>query len=428
MAKFTSLQTKDAFIEEQLFERKRKDMDTLKKDSPELLIPDFSSTANEVLKDIQYAGIVARALGKDFEEREFINEKDLHKLMMLTDTNQNLQKQIEVKLIPIMKKGKKWEDKESKNLRKIYIKKSHKLFDILSKFNFEGITESEEIFLRGDSIFDKTNVHLDFSSAVALVDKGPGKRKMTKLSCSIYFREVYLNSLRGAIFSLFDGFDEHGLESLSSSLALEMFKNNSKEISSEKDLLVFLENFAKKADAKISENISGFFGVSATCGIVVDKKLYYLNIGSNRIYGITINGKIQKLVGEEIPVHANKSEFYSQLKYPYFYLGGFTQRIKGKKSFRVVHTNFKLSAPHLGIIDVSQFTNLFIANSGVWKSIISFKARKIESNESRFEEVLSRARNSLDAMERMNLYVRNAMKDAENKSIIRDIAMLYFAI
>lgn len=428
MAKFASPQLKDALIEEELFERKKKDMDALKKDNQELLRPDFSNTAKEVLQDVQYAGIVARALGKDFGEREFIGEKDLQKLMMLSDLDQNFQKQMEVKLLPIMKEGRKWEDKESKNLRKSYIKKSHKLLDILSKFSFEGMTESEEIFLKGDAIFDKASAHLDFSSAVALVDKGPRKRKMTKSSGSIYFREVYLGGERGALFSLFDGFDERGFESLPSSLAVEMFRDSGKDIPSEKDALLTLESFARKADARISESVRGFCGTSATCGLVTGKKLHYINIGNNRIYGVKLNGEVHKLAGDEIAAQQSKDELYSQLKYPYLYLGGFTQRIKGKKSFRVVHTDFRLKAPYIGTIDISQYANLFIANSGVWKSVLSLKGGKVEGGEGRFSEVFSRARNPLNAMERMNLSVKSAMKEAENRSIVDDIAMLYFTV
>ncbi len=327
-----------------------------------------------------------------------------------------------------MKKGRKWEDGESRKLRTQYVKKSHDLLDILSKFKFEGMAKSEEIFLRGDAIFDKASAYLDFASAVALVDKGPRKRKTTKASGSVYFKEVYLNGGRGALFGLFDGFDERGLESLPSSLAVGMLRESSNGIGNEAAVLSFLESFARKADAGISESVKGFCGTGATCGLVIGKKLYYINIGNNRIYGVRLSGEAEKVVGEEVGDFAGKEELYSQMKYPYFYLGGFTQRIKGKRSFRVVHTDFKLRPPHIGIVDVSQYANLFVASSGVWKSALSAKGGKMESNEWKFGEIFSRARNTLNAMERMNLHVKNSMKEAENRSAVDDIAMLYFTV
>ncbi|VVB98526.1 Uncharacterised protein [uncultured archaeon] len=430
MAKFAAPEFKDSLLEEQLFERKKKDMASMKAESTELLKPDFSRTAQEVLGDIQYKGIVARALGREFEEREYISESDLQKLMMLSEINGNFENEVAVKLIPIMKRGRKWESKDSKRLRTQYIQKSHKLFEILSKFEFNNMAQSEEIFLRGDSIFDKTSAYLDFSSAAALVDKGPRKKKSTKASGSAYFREIYLNGARGALFALFDGFDERGFESLPSSLALEEFKERAKTIAKEEDILAALEAFAKAADARISEKVKGFCGTSATCGIAIGKKLYYVNIGNNRIYGITAAGETAKLAGDDVSAgqSGGLEELYSELRYPYFYLGGFTQRIKGKRSFRVIHTDFRLRAPYIGSLDVSKYGSIFVANSGVWKSAMTLSKSGIESGEGKFGEIFSRARNSLNAVERMNMHVKNSMKQAQNRTLIDDIAMLYFSI
>lgn len=427
MAKFAAPELKNEILEEELFERKKKDLESLKKENAELMKPDFSRTAGEVLQDVQYKGIVARALGRDFEEREYISETDLQKLMMLAELNQNLEKDVEVKLAPIMKKGHKWEDKASRNLRKKYAAKSHQLFDMLSKFKFNGVTQSEEIFLKGNEIFDKASAYLDFASAVALVDKGPRKRKSTKASGSVHFREIYIDGKRGALFALFDGFDERGFESVPSSLAADMFRESAKTIGSESGLMHLLENFAKNADAKISESVKGFTGTSATCGIVIEKKLHYINIGNNFIYGVRLNGEVEKIVGENI-VARDAEELYSELKYPYYYLGSFTQRMKGKKSFRVIHTDFHLKAPHIGVVDVSQYANIFVASSGVWKSMTSFDSGRASGCEQRFAEVFGRARNPLNAIERMNMNVKNAMKGSNNRSVVDDIAMLYFTI
>jgi hypothetical protein len=431
MAKFAAPELKDSLLEEQLFERKKKDMANMKAESGELLKPDFSRAAQEVLGDIQYKGIVARALGREFEEREYISESDLQKLMMLSEINANFRSEVAVKLIPIMKKGRKWESKDSRRLRNQYIDKSHKLFEILSKFEFNNVAQSEEIFLKGDSIFDKTSAYLDFSSAAALVDKGPRKKKTTKASGSAYFREIYLDGARGALFALFDGFDERGFESLPSSLALDEFRESAKGIAREDAVLSALESFAKAADARISEKVKGFCGASATCGIALGKKLYYVNIGNNRIYGITAGGETVKLAGDDIAAGMQAGgleELYSELKYPYFYLGGFTQRIKGKRSFRVIHTDFRLRAPYIGVIDASQYASIFVANSGVWKSAITLSKEGMSSGEGKFGEIFSRARNSLNAVERMNMHVKNSMKQAENRTLVDDIAMLYFSI
>ncbi len=429
MAKFAAPELKESLLEQELFERKKKDLELMKKDSTEALRPDFSRTAKEVLQDVQYKGIVARALGREFEEREFISESDLQKLMMLSELNTNFSREVEVKLIPIMKKGRKWEDRESVKLRRQYVKKSHDLLDILSKFQFNGLDQSQEIFLSGDSIFDKASAYLDFSSAAALVDKGPRKRKSTKASGSVYFGEAYIGGERGALFALFDGFDERGLEALPSSLAAGMFRESAKGIGKEADVLPALEDFARRADAKISESVRGFCGTSASCGMVLGKKLYYVNVGSGRIYGVTLNGEVKMLAGERVAASpSDKDQLYSELKYPYLYLGGFTQRIKGKKSFRMVHTDFHLRAPHIGVADVSEYASILVANSGVWKSSLSIKSGKVEGGEAKFGEMLCRARNSLNAVERMNLHVKNAMKQAENRALVDDIAMLYFSL
>lgn len=434
MIKFASPQLKNSLaetmLEEELFERKKKELEKLKKGdkNTELIRPDFAKTANEVLQDVQYKGIVARAIGKRFEEREFINEKDLEKLMMLSELNPNFTKAVEVKLIPIMKKGKKWEDKESRKLRKHYIKKSHELFDILSKFKFEGILKSEEIFLNSGNIYDKTSAYLDFASAVALVNKGVRKRNYTKVSCSIYFREIYLSGTRGVIFGLFDGFDERGMEYLPSSIAVNSFREFSKGLVKEAELLPMLEQFARNADARISENVKGFTGTSATLGVVLGKKLYYINVGNNHIYGVDALGKVEKIVGDELVGFGNIEQLHSELKYPYLYLGGFTQRMKGKKSFRIIHTDFKLKAPYIGSMNISRFANIFVVNSGVWKSALSFENGNVRFEEQKFSEVLSKARNPLNAVERMNMQVKNAMKSAPDKSIVDDIGMLYFSV
>ncbi|MFA5077364.1 MAG: PP2C family serine/threonine-protein phosphatase [Candidatus Micrarchaeia archaeon] len=428
MAKFASPPLKDELLEEQLFERKKKDLSALKKESGELLKPDFGRTASELLQDVQYKGIVARAIGRGFEEREYISQKDLEKLMMLSELDPGFGKQIEVKLIPIMKKGRRWEDKESTRLRKEYVKKSQQLLDILSKFQFGGFTKSEEIYLSGDKIFDKTSAYLDFASAVALVDKGVRKRRATKASGSAYFREVYLNGKRGAVFGLFDGFDERGLEYLPSSMSLAIFKESVQHLGSEDALLGILEGFMRNADAKISENVRGFCGASATCGMVFGKKLYYANVGNSRIYGVKANGAVEKLVGDEVASGlGNREQFHSELKYPYFYLGGFTQRMKGKKSFRVIHNEFKLKPPYIGALDVSPYAYIFVANSGVWKSTITM-GNVVSLDDGKLSEVFAKARNPLNAMERMDMQVKNFMKEAENKSMVDDIAMLYFTI
>ena len=428
MARLASKNLEESLIEEEIFSRKKKDMEVMKKESGELLLPDFSHTAREVLGDVQYKGIIARAVGKEFGEREFINEKDLQKLMMLSELNLELKKEVEIKLIPIIKKGSKWEDRESRNLRKVYVKKSVQLFDILSKFQFNNITQSEEIFLCGSSVFDKASAYLDFSSAAALVDKGPRKRKTTKASGSVFFREIFVEGERGTMFALFDGFDERGFEYLPSSIAANMFKETANGMGNKDAILQFLESFARKADTKISESVRGFCGASATCGVILGKKMYYISIGNNRIYGIASSGEIHKVVGESLVQIGDLEKLYAELKYPYLYLGGFTQRMKGKRSFRVIHSDFILKPPHIGVADISEFINMFVASSGVWKSTISLNNGKLMAEEGRFREILGKARNALNAVERMNMNVKNSMKEAKNSSLVDDIAMLYFSV
>ncbi|MBU0586887.1 hypothetical protein KJ780_05225 [Candidatus Micrarchaeota archaeon] len=428
MAKLVSRELEQSLLEEQIFERKKKDLESLKKESGEIMLPDFSHTAKQVLEDMQYKGIIARAVGKEFEEREYISVSDLQKLMSLAELDENLRRKVEFKLIPLRKKGKKWEHRESKKLRKQYISKSDQLFEIISKFQFNGISKSEEIFLSGASIFDKTSAYLEFSSAAAVVDKCPRKRKTTKASGSILFREIYVDGERGAVFALFDGFDERGFEYLPSSIAANILREKLSAVPKKQDILPFLENFAKEADSEISRSVKGFCGTSATCGIIMGTTLFYINMGNNRVYGITPTGEMKRIVGDELFFTDKLEKLYAELKYPYLYLGGFTQRMKGKRSFKVVQTSFTLRAPHIGSVDISQYSNLLIASSGAWKSTLNLAAGQVISDESKFSDVLIRARNALNAVERINVHVKSSMKEAKNHSVIDDVAVLYFSI
>lgn len=375
-------------------------------DKKELALLDFEKEVQEITKDISFKGIIARALGKNFEEREFINSEDIKKLITLMQLDQNLEKEVEIKLIPIMKRGKKWEDKESRRLRKKYFEKNRELFRILSKFEFKDLRKTEEILLLGDKAFDKSTAYLDFPSAVSLIDKAPRKKSKSKITNSTYFRESFNNNERLLVFGVFDSVSENpSLSSLAARLWSEKSKNYRKE-----DGIKFLENVTKELDREVGIEIKSC-GINATFGIVENKEMSYVNLGGNKIYGIEKSGKIESL-------------FKNEEIMPLFYLGCFTQKIKGKSGTKYVQTEFKLTYPYIGKMNLNNYNSIIIVSEIVWKCL----KLENEQEEKILEEIIKRAQSPISIVERINIRVKNILKQIRDKEMLNDLGILYFYI
>ncbi len=398
-----------------------------KENIKEEIYQNLEETTKKILEDIQYKGIIARVLKKNFEEREFIGEKEWQELILLKDLmkNKDLKKTFEIQILPIAKKGYKWEDKQSKRLRKRYIKKAHKLAEIIENLSLEGISNAEEILLKSEEIYEKTTAFLEFSNAVGLVDKGPKRKKKTPVSLSLLFKEMYFSGERALVFGLFEGFSEKGKEFLLSSLAIHLLDKNAQGID-KNNILDWLNKFAHIADLEIKKISNGFSGVGATYGVVLNKKMYFVNLGNNAIYGI--NGGNTITISEPQPEFINdRNKMLSSLKYPYFFLGTFSQKIKFKKQTRIIQNPFKLKEPHIMEYDLNGIDQILIVNSGVWKSRIELKTNGIRMINF-FDNILKRSKNIVSTAERINMYAKKRMKENKNKYLEGDVGVLIFQV
>jgi hypothetical protein len=416
-------------VERAIFEQKKRDFNGMATTAPEAPVhEDFSRMAEEILRDSQSRGVVARAVGRDLSEKDYISERDLQTLVMLTEINTDFRKQVEMKILPIQKRGRDWAHPESVNLRREYMKKADAIFDIISRMESKDLVQREEIFLDGSALFDKASSYLEFASAAALVDKAARKKKTTKIGCSAYFRESYIAGKRAAVFGLFEGFDGRGNEHVSSSIPARMLKESAPGFATEQNMLRVIENFMRESDAKVSESVVGFCGASGACGAVVGKTLYYANIGNIRLYGVRPDGGIDLLSGEPLPsASLGADKALNELKYPYIYLGGFTQRVKGRQSFKIIHTEFSLRPPHIGTVDMSGHIGLLASSSGVWKGALDFSSG-ISDGMGAFGETFARAKNPVSALERVSMQMKSKMKDAGNRAVSGDIGMVYFML
>lgn len=102
-------------------------------------IATIASYAEKVLSDVQYTGVLARVVGKDFEKR-MVSKKDFEKFISLYNIDPKRTKaRTLMKLIPIYKRGYKWHSIQSKTLRRKYMEKARMLFNIAERVDISSL-------------------------------------------------------------------------------------------------------------------------------------------------------------------------------------------------------------------------------------------------------------------------------------------------
>lgn len=365
-----------------------------------------------VLSDIQYKGIVARAVGKSFEERCFVAKKDMDRFALIYNMDR-ARSRVDVmnRLIALMKKGHAWESSQSRRLRRQYKEKAAQLLDMLDRCDF-----NEEFFADGAvielaDITELTSEHLEFCSASAIVDKKPKKKGEVKSGDAAFFQELYHRGKRAAVFGIFDGFvDGKGEESKPSMLALGVLKEYVEKLRNVEDanqILHILTKYANEADATISDSMTNFGGATASVGVVFGKRLAYLNLGDSRIYGVSTDrgtgASVTKLTTDDgicgsidKGIHINESVFSREAEFPHVYVGSFSQQIRGKYSGkRVLHPEFRLRSPNIGLADLTDLDMLVAMSDGVWRQL-PFRCKNGAITAASGEETIAELINSID--------------------------------
>ncbi|MBN2478295.1 hypothetical protein JXB01_03330 [Candidatus Micrarchaeota archaeon] len=372
-------------------------------DSQFLLKPEMR-IHTEILSDAEYRGLVTFSLGKEFGERTKLTEKDIERFTMVYDVDP-LTAKIKMfnGIIPLRKKGYPWESRQSQIVRKNYKKKAEKLISRLETCDLSTISDSEIIELT--NIPYKTLDYLEFSSAAALVDRKPRKRKGHNSGDSVFFKEFYVGGEKAVVFAVFDGISTNSnTDDISSSVALTLFKNiflKSMPFRSKEEVFKAFNIFISAADRYLSKHLAMGDGVSVAAGLVQNGELYYLSLGDCRIYGVSLNGegsKVKKITMDdgmgglvERGAVVDFKEFYRQLKSPEIYAGAFSQKVFGKKGSKVLHSDITLKSPNIGNIKPG-CDLLIVATDGFWSNLpMNLKGGKISdaSGSLHIEKLLS---------------------------------------
>jgi len=271
---------------------------------------DFEIFCNEVLNDIQYKGIIARTVKNKLEERDKIDKEDLLSFIILSDKNNGTSsflEKIKVKLLPIAKKGEKWESVTSRRLRKKYMEKAEHLVMMVTKFAPKQRV-GEAFSIDGTKAFGKEVRTAEFSDAYALSFKAPRKRKSSPLTSSLFFKELYDGKKRAVAFGTMEGKGRKG--SIFSSFMLNhLNQQRYEENTLTSSLLLFEEKSAE----------DGLDGGNLCCGFVEGKQLTLMHVGQGMVFLITKERKVKLISsGSEIG------------------LGMIAQRISGKRGKKIV--------------------------------------------------------------------------------------------
>ncbi len=158
-----------------------------------------------MLNDIQFKGIIARAVGKPFEERHSISEDDLLSFVISSEnvSSSELLERLRVLLLPIAKKGERWESVVSRRLRRSYMEKAEQLVNKVSALT-SGMNLGEAFSIEGWKSFSSESRFAEFSEAGGFVLKTPRKRKSSPLSTSLFFQERYVRGKRRCVFGLLE--------------------------------------------------------------------------------------------------------------------------------------------------------------------------------------------------------------------------------
>jgi len=336
-----------------------------------------------IMANIRHKGVISLGVGKEFHERTKIAKGDIDRFALLYSMGKGkFKSKVKMRIIPIMKRGYTWESYQSSKLRQEYHKGAEEVFGMFDMCDLNTETFSDGAAIMLHSSPSKSLEYLEFCSAAGLVDKKPRKRKEDKGGDAVFFKEMYSNGKRMAMFGVFDGLaDKRGDESGASSLAIGILKNYTERIKdsrSPEEIKEQLIAYANEADQKIGETMNNFGGTTASIGVVFGKTLVYLNIGDTRIYAVSfkeVRPKVKKITFDdgissaiELGAGLSLSEFTMESGYPHLYLGSFSQQIYSRYSGkRVMHHGFTLKHPNIGVVNLDGYDMVFAVTDGIWR-------------------------------------------------------------
>lgn len=408
---------------------------------------------DEALADLYYRSLITLSLGKNFSERTEINKKEVERFTLLYNTDPgNVKFNAYTGIIPLKKKGHKWESKPSKAIRKKYRTNADKMFERLRVCDFGSENVNSGVIELVDIPY-KTVDHLEFSSAAALVDKKPHKRLNHNSGDAVYFKDFYLNGKRAMLFGVFDALSAEKDSDNKTVIALmslfKKFFNSVVFIDDTNVIFSFFTEFLNHAEKTLPSN-KNFSGVSMIIGLVHSGYLYYLNIGDCRAYiasfhpelyvkKITLDDGMAGLV--ERGASITKKEFFSQLKSPELFLGSFSQSLSKNKRKRIIHKKIVPVPPNIGKITLRDAHFLLVSTDGFWSNlpIIAENDFIIDaSGEKTIESILSDSdlKNPKQILESLYNYSKSNMKlkrtntkdDAVIKPNPQDIGLLGFSL
>ncbi len=307
-------------------------------------IDDFERLYNHVLDDAQYKGIIARTIKNKLEERDKISKEDLLSFIILSDKSDGpstFLERIKVKLLPIAKKGEKWESVTSRRLRTRYMEKAEHLVSMVLKFSPKQRV-GEAFTIDGTKAFGKEVRMAEFSDAYALAFKAPRKRKSSPLTSSLFFKEFYDGKKRAVVFGMMEGKGREG-PTLSSFMLNHLNQQGHEQNILTSSLLLFEEKSVE----------DGLEGGNLCWGFVEGKQLTLMHVGQGEVFLITKERRAKVISsGSEIG------------------LGMMAQRISGKRGKKIVPIYDPAS--FISKHDLSEGAFLLVLNEGACKALHNY--------------------------------------------------------
>lgn len=419
----------------------------------EQLVKPEEKFQDDALANIHYRTLVTLSLGKNLVDRVTLTKTEVERFTLLYSTDpKNVKSTTYLGIIPLKRRGYSWESSQSRSLRRRYTRSADEMFERLDLCDF-----SDDHFSSGSielvNVPYKTVDYLEFSSAAALVDRRPHKRKNHNSGDAVYFRDFYLKGKRGILFAVFDALSDssksdHKVAAMLVSHFKKFFDPNTLSVD-ESTIFSTLAAFLNYAEEAISK-LKSHSGASMSIGLVYSGFLYYLNIGDCRVYTIsfypdlevkkiTIDDGMAGLV--ERGARVSKKEFFSQLKSPEYFVGGFSQSLGRVKGRRVLHSKINQVYPNIGKVSLENVDFVLVSTDGFWSNLpISTRNNLVSdaSGEYTIGSLISNssAKNPRQILESLYGYSRSNMKlkrtVSDRKTIIKprpqDIGLLGFSI
>jgi len=335
----------------------------------------------EALEDGYYKTLITLSLGRALSERTSISKTEVERFTLLYETDPNgVREKTYTSVIPIKKRGFSWGSFQSNSLRRKYKSSADKLFDTLSLCDF-GDSHFTSGLIELVNIPYKTIDYLEFSSAMALVDKKPHKRKENNSGDAVYYRDFYLDGGRGMLFAVVDAQSgdsksDYKIADLIISNFKRFFSNNVLS-TNEEEIFSLFSTFLNYLEEQLSSSKFKNPGASISIGVVYSKVLYYLNLGDSRIYSLSFypDVKVKKITVDdgvaglvERGAKMLQKEFFSQLNFPEYYVGAFSQ-YNSRKGRRILHKKINPVYPNIGKVSLSDSEFILVGTDGFWTNL-----------------------------------------------------------